>query len=235
MTQNGQNQEGTLLQDKQGWDHYWDKQNKKKRGQLYDVIAEFYRKHIIRPSLNHFIKKHFKPHSEVLHAGCGSGQVDRDIRDYVSITGLDISLTALAIFKNETGGKAKALHGSIFQIPLPDSSIDGVYNLGVMEHFSEEENHRILTEFRRILKPGGKVVLFWPPEFGLSVIFFKILKVVLKVLTGKTYKFHPDEICRLTSRSHGEKMVTQAGLQPAEYYFGPRDVFTYSVVVAKKT
>jgi predicted SAM-dependent methyltransferase len=31
-----------------------------------------------------------------------------------------------------------------------------------MEHFTDKEIHRILREFHRILKPGGKIVLFWP-------------------------------------------------------------------------
>ena len=50
------------------WDAYWDE--KKKPGALiYDLIAAFYRKFIIKPSLNHFALKHFSPRAEVLHAG----------------------------------------------------------------------------------------------------------------------------------------------------------------------
>ena len=33
--------------------------------------------------------KHFPKGSKVLHAGRGSGQVDENIRDYVSITAMD--------------------------------------------------------------------------------------------------------------------------------------------------
>src|SRR6476660_1672349 len=84
------------LIDNQGWNEYWGVK-KKSGGVVYDVIAEFYRKFLIRPSLNHFIKKYFKPGSTILHAGCGSGQVDADIRHHISITGLDISPNALQI------------------------------------------------------------------------------------------------------------------------------------------
>lgn len=232
MTNKTPSQNGLI--DNQGWDAYWG-EKKQKGSMLYDVIAEFYRKFIIRPSLNHFIKKYMKPGDQVLHAGCGSGQVDQDIRDYVNITGLDISVNALKVFDFEAKGKAKSLHGSIFQIPLPDASVDGIHNLGVMEHFTLEEIEKILNEFKRVLKGGGRMVILWPPEFGLSVIFFKVLKVIITTLTGKKdVKFHPDEISRIQSKKQAYEIFEKAGFQVLEYYFGPRDVFTYSVIVAEK-
>jgi ubiquinone/menaquinone biosynthesis C-methylase UbiE len=216
----------------QDWDEYWDLQ--KKDRVLYNLIAEFYRRFIIRPSLNRFIKKYFSPNAHVLHAGCGSGQVDRDIRNYVTITGLDISPNALKVYSRENGSRCKTLLGSIFSIPAENASFDGVYNLGVMEHFEQADIKKILSEFHRVAKPGGRLVIFWPPEFGLSVIFFKVLRVIMKLLTGKTYKFHPDEISRIQSRAQGEQFFTEAGFKVVGYSFGPRDLFTYSIIVAEK-
>ncbi len=227
------NEVNTVLEDKQGWNEYWGKK-KNSGGVVYDVIAEFYRKFLIRPSLNSFIKKHFPKGANILHAGCGSGQVDADIRHHASITGLDISPAALEIYNRENKGFCKTLHGSIFQIPVADATYDGIYNLGVMEHFTEEEIGRILAEFKRVLKPGGKLVIFWPPEFGLSVLFFKVLKTSLKLLTGKEFKFHPDEICRIHSKAHAYEIFGKAKLEVLDYAFGPKDVFTYSVIVAQK-
>jgi SAM-dependent methyltransferase len=221
------------LQDPQGWNAYWDKK-KSTRGMLYDIVAEFYRRVIIRPALNHFIKGNFSKGDLVLHAGCGSGQVDADIRSYISITALDISPVALEIYKRENGPDSTTLWASIFQIPLPDASMTGIYNLGVMEHFTEEEIQRILQEFRRVLRPGGRFVAFWPPEFGLSVCFFKTLTAILKLLTRKDYKFHPDEICRIKSRQHALDIFRKAGFNVRQYSFGPRDAFTQAVIVAEK-
>ena len=221
------------LQDPQGWNTYWDKK-KSKRGLFYDIVAEFYRRVIIRPSLNHFIKGNFAKGDPVLHAGCGSGQVDADIREYISITALDISPVALEIYKRENGPESTTLWASIFQIPLPDASMTGVYNLGVLEHFTEEEIQRILQEFHRVLRPGGRCLAFWPPEFGLSVLFLKTLTIILKPLAGNDYKFHPDEICRIRSRQHALDIFQKAGFKVRQYSFGPRDAFTYAVIVAEK-
>ena len=220
------------VETKKAWDHYW---SSKKTRILYDVIAEIYRRVLIRPSLNHFIKKHFKPGDSVLHAGCGSGQVDTNIRKYISITALDISPNALEIYKHENGPEAKTVQGSIFSIPLADQSMQGVYNLGVMEHFYEEDILKILKEFYRVTTPTGKLVLFWPPEFGLSVLFFKALKIIFaKVFRNPDIQFHPDEVCRLKSKAHAEQLLKACGFAIDEYYFGPRDFFTYSVVIATK-
>jgi ubiquinone/menaquinone biosynthesis C-methylase UbiE len=169
-----------------------------------------------------------------LHAGCGSGQVDTDIAGYVSITGLDISVQALKLFKKTNPG-CSVLHGSIFDIPLPAASVDGIYNLGVMEHFTEPEIGAILREFFRVLKPRGRILIFWPPEFGASVIFLKGVKWSLENVLGKQgVKIHPDEITRIQSKASALAMFEAAGFSVSGYYFGPRDLFTYSVIVAEK-
>jgi len=223
------------LRDEQGWDAYWDGRKTHAGGLLYDAIASFYRRWIIRPSLNRFVKRHFAPGARVLHAGCGSGQVDADIRHHVSITGLDISVNALRLYTKVNRGHCRALHGSLFRIPLPDGAMDGVYNLGVMEHFTEEEIRRILREFHRVLKESGRAVVFWPPEFGLSVLFFKGLGWGFRhVLGRKDVKFHPDEITRARSRRHLTAIFESERFRVLDYSFGPRDLFTYAVVAAER-
>jgi len=219
------------LQNDQDWESYWGAQ-KSFGGLLYDMVAVFYRKFLIKPLLNHFIKKNFPKGAKVLHAGCGSGQVDHDIADYVKIIAMDYSVNALNFYKRSNKGRGKLLFGSIFQIPLPDYSLDGVYNLGVMEHYYEPDIKKILGEFKRVVKKDGKVVLFWPPEFGLSINFMKVVHFVLqKVLKKKDAKFHPDEVCRVKSKEHIASLIDGSGFQMVDYYFGPRDFFTYAVIV----
>lgn len=212
------------------WQNYW---AKKESRFIYDLIAEFYRRFIIRPSLTRVIKKYFKKNDKILHAGCGSGQVDTQLHSYVEITALDISSNALKIYKNENGQQCKTILGSIFSIPNDGIQYDGVYNLGVMEHFSEEAIKNILLEFRRVIKVNGHIVLFWPPTYGLSVRFFRMLTKVLHLITGKHFTFHPTEISQLQSRSHAIKLLQGSGFQLVEYAFGIKDLFTYVVVVAK--
>lgn len=215
------------------WDYYW-ANKKKKSNMLYDIIAVFYRKHIIKGVLNSFIKKTFKPGAILLHAGCGGGQVDTDVIRYAQVTALDISQFALDRYQALNGSFAQTLKGSIFEIPLTDNSMDGVYNLGVMEHFTEEEINCILKEFHRVLKPHGRVLLFWPPVFGLSVTFIKMAHFILNSVLKKNIKLHPDEITRILSKKHGKRMLENAGFLMVDYYFGVKDAFTHVILTAER-
>ena len=113
--------------------------------------------------------------------------------------------------------------------------MSGIYHLGVMEHFTEEEVHQILTEFGRVLKPDGRMIIFWPPLFGLSVRALKVVHFVLNNLLRRNIKLHPDEITLLKSKSHAEAMLGKARFALEDYYFGFRDFFTYCMLVAAKT
>ena len=57
----------------------------------------------------------------------------------------------------------------MFAIPSPGREYGGVYNLGVMEHFEQTQIQDILSEIRRVLKPGGKLLIFWPHALATSV------------------------------------------------------------------
>jgi len=48
----------------------------------------------------------------------------------------------------------------IRNLPFEDNFFDGVYNLGVMEHYSEKEIEEILAEMKRVLKDEGKMIIF---------------------------------------------------------------------------
>ena len=79
------------------------------------------------------------------------------------------------------------------------------------------------------------MLIFWPPEFGVSVIFLKVVKWVLKNIFGKkNVKIHPDEITRVQSRKHVVDIFEAAGFRVLQYYFGWRDFFTHSVIAVEK-
>ena len=215
------------------WDIYWSKQSKTSN-KIYEVFANFYRNRIIKPALNHFITKHCVKGIKLLHAGCGSGKVDTDLVNWYQVTALDISYPALRIYDQVNGGKADLVQASIFDMPFEDNSFDGIYNLGVMEHFTEEEIIKILLEFKRILKPEGKIILFIPPVFGLTVRVLDTAHFILNRILKRNIKLHPDEITRVQSQKHIRGIAEKAGFKFIEYYFGSKDAFTQAVIVAGK-
>ncbi len=217
----------------QDWDAYW-KKDRQSINVLYDALACFYRFCIFKGALNYFIWKYFPPTSLLLHAGCGSGQVDVDISKEYRVYALDISSAALTIYKKYNPGAHALLWADIFHLPLQDNQVDGVYNLGVMEHFTENEIQQILSEFRRVLKPRGEVIIFWPPEFGLATRFLCAATWLLNDLLHLKVKLHPDEITCIKSRDHMVGIFEKAGFEVKEYYFGIKDLWTQCVVAAEK-
>lgn len=222
------------LVDPQGWDEYWERKDGNQPHFAYGLIAAFYRKFIIRPSLNKFIQKYFSNTDQILHAGCGSGQVDVDLHRAFKISALDISPAALSLYKKSNPSVKQLIHGSIFEMPIEPESLDGIYNLGVMEHFTEDQIQDILAEYSRVLKPDGRIVLFWPPKFGLSVLFLKLIHYLLNDILKKNIKLHPDEIVHIISKKHAKEILEKKGFILKEYSFGPSDLFTHAILVGQK-
>ena len=126
------------------------------------------------------------------------------------------------------------IHGDIFNMPFNKNKFNIIFNLGVMEHFTEAQIKQILSEFKRTLKDDGTIILFWPPIYGLSVKFLKILKKMIYFFVKKHIVFHPDEITLIKSKKHAEKILKNSGFNIVQSYFGIRDFFTHEIIVARK-
>jgi glycosyltransferase involved in cell wall biosynthesis len=216
------------------WDKYWDSKERELERSTYDIIASFYRNHLIKPTLNHFIRTTFAPQAELIHAGCGGGEVDTDIVRYARVTAVDISPNAVAKYRANHGAHADCMVMDIFHLSNLKRRFDGLYNLGVMEHFEEDQIRQILAEFNRTLKPGGRLVLFWPPVYGLSVIALRVVHFVLNRILRRNIQLHPPEPSKVRSRRQIRKLLDESGFDLQSFSFGIRDAFTYAVIVATK-
>jgi dolichol-phosphate mannosyltransferase len=221
------------LVDPQGWDSYWTRGRETTRS-VYAFVASVYRRLAIRRSLDFYINKHFAPGARLLHAGCGSGQVDQHLTEDMKVTALDISLPALESYRRNNPHAAAVRRGDILNLDFEQASFDGVYNLGVVEHFTAEQIRKIFSEMGRVLKPGGKIVIFWPHRWATSVWVLKGVHWLLDHLTRKTMRLHPPEISLLGSRAQAREVVEEAGFSMVDYYFGAQDLMVQAVIVGQK-
>ena len=216
------------------WDKYWEGKGRDVERSTYNVIASFYRNYLIKPTLNRFIRKTFFPDAELIHAGCGGGEVDTDVVRYAKVTAIDISPNAIAKYRANHGTRAECKVMDIFHLSRIEHRFDGVYNLGVMEHFEEGQIRTILAEFNRTLKPGGHLLLFWPPVYGLSVIALGAIHFVLNRILRRNVQLHPPEPSKVRSRRQIKDLLNESNFDLKSFSFGIRDAFTYAVIVATK-
>ncbi len=221
------------LVDSQGWDSYWDKKERPAIA-AYELIATAYRVSIIKRQLERFVSANFPDGSRLLHAGCGSGQVDAGLQRRMSITAVDISPSALRLYQSNNPDAAEIRHASILDLPFAPGAFDGVYNLGVVEHFTRDEIELILRQFYRVLGPRGKLVIFWPHRRATSVAVLGAAHWILNDVLRRPTSFHPAEVSLLRSRQWVDEILHAAGFRLAGYSFGPRDFFVQAVVVAEK-
>ncbi|MBM3499272.1 MAG: methyltransferase domain-containing protein, partial [Armatimonadetes bacterium] len=73
--------------------------------------------------------------------------------------------------------EARLVQGDVRRLPFADNSFDACLSFGVIEHFPEGPD-ATLAEARRVLAPGGKVILSvphvnWPSRIGnpLKVVY----------------------------------------------------------------
>lgn len=100
---------------------------------------------------------------EVLDFGAGVGNSVPHFRQYLplaQLTCLDISEQSLAIAEQRFPDLAKYRVFDGGALPFADATFDLVFTACVFHHIAHSEHASILQEFRRVLRPGGVLVLF---------------------------------------------------------------------------
>jgi len=221
------------LVDPQNWNEYWDEKNGKSTA-AYDAIATVYRNAVIKRRLEVTLRREFQKGARLLHAGCGSGQVDEGLHDHARITAVDISPSALTTYSRHNPDAEDVRHASIFDLPFPNGSFDGAYNLGVVEHFHHDELIKAFGELGRVIRPGGKFVIFWPHARATSVAVLKSASWFLNDVLDRNVQFHPPEVSLVHSREEAADLLAQGGFRLTGYDFGPKDGFVQAIVVATR-
>jgi len=115
------------------------------------------------------IARHISPGGRVLDLGCGTGPVLCELlRQDIDCIGIDYSPDMLEFAKRRLRSQAldasRVLQGDCRRTPFSDKSFDAVICLGVISYV---ENYEVvLEEIRRILKPGGLLLVSFRNRFN---------------------------------------------------------------------
>jgi SAM-dependent methyltransferase len=168
----------------------------------------------------------FRPGAKLLHAGCGAGAADIGVRERFDVTALDSSTEALQQYQ-ALHAPCPTSQSDVRAMPFEAGSFDGVYSLGLLEHFQRDEAVAVLKEMARVTRPDGSIVAFWPHRLAPSAA---VLSVAARVFSTS---FHPPEPSRIISRDWATRIFTDANLRICHYDFGPSDFFVQAAIVAK--
>lgn len=115
-----------------------------------------------------------QPGDRVLDIGCGPGYFTRMIAKAVGPHGSAVGVDAAPEMIAYAGGKARRLTNCRFQtvsaesLAFPDGSFDVVVSSLMMHHIPDELRLLAVREMRRVLRPGGTLLLadFTLPQQG---------------------------------------------------------------------
>jgi ubiquinone/menaquinone biosynthesis C-methylase UbiE len=167
-------------------------------------------------------KASLKPGERVLDCGCGTGTLalvaKRRVGPTGSVHGIDISADQLARAREKAQRENLDIEfreGSIDELPFPDASIDAVFSTLMLHHLPRPVKEGAFREMRRVLKPGGRVVIadFGPPRHVWGKIV--IGPIMLLFLIGSTVRDNvfnrlPDLMSAAGLRVTGHTIVKEA-------------------------
>jgi SAM-dependent methyltransferase len=116
-----------------------------------------------------FLLGALRPGETVLDLGCGDGWLTRRIAAAgVRVTGVEVAEAALARARSaapEVDFRLAPIDGPL---PLDDAGFDVVWSSEVIEHVADTGTW--LNEIRRVLRPGGRLLLTTPSHGRLRIL-----------------------------------------------------------------
>lgn len=162
---------------------------------------------------------------DILDCACGEGYGAKLLSAHAAaVTGVDLDHDTIAhATRRYQSPGLEFLSASALDLPFGDDRFDAVISFETLEHLTEHD--QLLTEFRRVLKPEGFLVLSSPDRKTYSDD------------TGFENEFHlrelyRDELEQLLSkhfpnyRLHGQKLMFNSALWRMDDHGGPGECLT---------
>jgi ubiquinone/menaquinone biosynthesis C-methylase UbiE len=188
---------------------------KHKHGRFFDVWSRFYRRTLLGLELRRIQRVAIerlaaKPGERVLDLGCGPGDGAQRLAEAgAQAFGLDYSQGMLETAR-AVPGLGGLVRGDAGRLPFRDGAFDKVLCTNSFHHYPQHLD--ALREMRRVLRPGGVLVLVDPRRdhlFGWAAI-----DLVENAIFGL-------KEVRIFSVSQWYRMLSEAGFSKAKVDVGP--------------
>ena len=96
---------------------------------------------------------------DVLIPGVGYGRNAKGFLDHgMSVTGIEISDTAISLARSRLGLRIPIYHGSVADMPYDSRQYDGVFCYGLIYLLNPEGRAKLIRDSYRQLAPGGHMI-----------------------------------------------------------------------------
>ena len=134
-----------------------------------------------------------RPGQRVLDVGCGRGELvvqcalrgaDAVGIDYAEAA-VRIAAEAIASYPEEVRSRSRVLAMDARRLEFEDASFDTALMTDVVEHLAPQELDAVLAEVRRVLRPGGRLVVHTSPNrLLLDVVYPAYVRRVHQVVAA---------------------------------------------------
>jgi demethylmenaquinone methyltransferase/2-methoxy-6-polyprenyl-1,4-benzoquinol methylase len=170
-----------------------------------------------------------RPGMAVLDIGAGTGDLSFAAAAFgAQVVAIDVSPGMLAVLARRSSDaqreRIRPLIGSAESLPLPDGSVDRIVTGFTVRNVGDLG--RAFAEFRRVLRPGGRAVVFelsHPPSAAFarlySFYFDRIAPAVAALLGGdrEAYRYLPRSLRPFPEPEHLAAMLRDAGFTNVTY------------------
>lgn len=177
-----------------------------------------------------FIKKYLKGEERILDFGCGNGRLVEYLKtecpgkyDYV---GTDISSHLVVLAQQQHPEHRFVALTDERTLPFGDASFDLIFSIAVYHHFTPEMMIESLRELKRVLRPGGTIIIsvwyLWNKKY-LPLLVQEVCRGSFSLSASVPFSYTDTQgkqtrmrSCYWWTKSRLERLATRAGFRVVE-------------------
>ncbi|TSC88471.1 MAG: methyltransferase type 11 [Microgenomates group bacterium Gr01-1014_5] len=126
----------------------------------------------------------------ILDAGCGTGMLAKKLQTIGRVTGVDISPEAIKYAQQRD---VQARLASVTELPFKDNTFDLIVSIDVLYHQLVNNDLKAISEFKRVLKPRGVLILKVPA--------YNWLRGSHDIVVHTKHRYTANELKQLTTKT----------------------------------
>lgn len=146
----------------------------------------------------------------ILIPGFGYGRNAKVFLDNgIKVTGIEISKTAIEIYKTEQGSAIKILNGSVTDMPFDQERYDGIFCYALIHLLNKNERAKLIKDCYNQLNPGGYMIFVMiskeAPMFAKGKL---ISKDRFEIMKGVKMFFYNQDSVQQEFKNYGLTEIT---------------------------